>query len=327
MTTAVTGASGHLGGNLVRALLERGEQVRALVREDTRTLEGLDLELVRGDVLDPDSLRLAFDGADVVYHLAACITIGHEQFDTVWNLNSGGPALVADACVDAGVKRLVHFSSIHAFSPFPIDQTIDETRSLSNPDDASLPLYDRSKASGQLAVLAAVERGLDAVVVHPTAVIGPYDFKPSKLGSAILAMMTRTLPALVAGGFDWVDARDVVEGAITAAERGRTGESYLLGGLWRPVAELAQHVEAACGKRAPRIVTPMWLARVGVPFVSAWSKLSGAPPVYTTESLYALRHHRLISCDKATRELGYSCRPLAETIADTCAWFRDAGMA
>lgn len=327
MTVAVTGATGHLGANLVRALLERGEAVRALVRSDTRALDGLDVELVRGDVLDRESLLRAFEGADIVYHLAACITIGHEGHDKVRNLNVQGPKLVTEACTETRVRRLVHFSSIHAFSPFPEDETIDESRPLNDPDDARLPLYDRTKAAGQLAVRAAVESGLDAVVVHPTAVIGPFDFKPSKLGSAIMAMITRTLPALVSGGFNWVDARDVVAGAIAAAEQGRTGESYLLGGVWRPVAELARLVESACGSRAPRIVCPNWLARVGVPFVAAWSRVSGAPPVYTSESLKALRHHRLISSAKAEQELGYTSRPLAETIADTCAWFRGAGMA
>jgi dihydroflavonol-4-reductase len=326
MTAVVTGGSGHLGANLVRALLEQGRTVRAVVREDSRALAGLDVELTRGDVLDPGSLRSAFAGAEVVFHLAACVSIGHEPAELVWRINREGPRNVAQACIERGVGRLVHFSSIHAYSPFPGDETIDETRALNDPQDAGLPPYDRSKAAGQLEVLAAVERGLDAVVVNPTAVIGPYDFKPSKLGSGILAMMTRTLPALVSGGFNWVDARDVVSGAIAAAEGGRAGESYLLGGHWLEVVELARLVESACGARPPRIVCPMWLARVGVPFVGAWSKLTGAPPVYTAESLYALRHHRLISCAKAERELGYRSRPLWATVDDTCAWYRASGM-
>jgi len=326
MTAAVTGASGHLGGNLIRALLERGESVRALVRDDTRALERLDVELVRGDVLDSESLRRAFQGVDVVYHLAACVSIGHEPFEFVWRLNRDGPRNVADACVECGVGRLVHFSSIHAYSPDPLDEVIDEHRALNDPDDASLPPYDRSKSAGQSEALAAAEQGLEVVVVNPTAVIGPNDFKPSVLGGGIVAMMRRELPALVSGGFNWVDVRDVAKGAIAAAERGRPGEAYLLAGHWCAVVELADLVEQACGARRPRLVTPMWLARIGVPVVAAWSKLSGAPPVYTSESLYALRHHRLISCAKAEAELGYAPRPLEDTINDTCAWFRGAGL-
>jgi len=327
MTAVVTGATGHVGANLVRALLERGQTVRAVVREDTRALAGLGVEQVRGDVLDRASLVRAFEGADVVYHLAACVSIGHDPASLVLEINGRGPALAAEACLETRVRRMVHFSSIHAFSPHPADETIDETRALNDPNDERLPPYDRSKAAGQRAVLAAVERGLDAVVVNPTAVLGPHDFKPSALGGAIVSMMQRTLPALVTGGFNWVDARDVAAGAIAAAERGRAGEAYLLGGRWRPVAELARLVEASCGARRPRLVTPMWLARVGVPFVSAWSRLSGAPPVYTRESLYALCHHRSISWAKAERELGYRARPLAETVEDACAWYRAAGMA
>jgi dihydroflavonol-4-reductase len=327
MTAVVTGASGHLGANLVRALIERGQRIRALVREDTRALEGLDVELVQGDVLDLESLRRAFDGAEQVYHLAARISVSGETYEALSRINVDGPRNVVEVCIDRGVGRLVHFSSIHAFSPFPVAELIDETRELTDPDDVTSPAYDRSKAAGQQIVLGAVARGLDAVVVNPTAVVGPNDFKPSKVGSVIIAMMKRTLPALVAGGFDWVDARDVVAGAIAAAERGRAGEAYLLAGNRHEVSELARFVESASGARAPRIVCPMTIARIGAPFVNLWSRLSGAPPVYTSESLRALRHHRLISREKAKQELGYQVRPLAETIADACAWYRGASMA
>jgi dihydroflavonol-4-reductase len=327
MTAVVTGASGHVGANLTRALLDQGSRVRALVRADTRALEGLDVELVEGDVLDRGSLERVFESAELVFHLAAKISVGHEPFEDLRRLNVDGVQNVVEACLTTGVRRLVHFSSIHAFSPFPAHEEIDETRALTDPGDGAMPAYDRTKSAGQQVVLAAADRGLDAVIVNPTAVIGPNDFKLSALGSGIVAMMKRTLPALVAGGFDWVDARDVAAGAIAAAERGRTGEAYLLSGRWRPVVELARLVGEASGSRPPRIVCPMWLARVGAPFVNLWGRLSGAPPVYTRESLWALSHHRYITNGKAERSLGYRSRPLRETVADACAWYRSVGMA
>ena len=182
MKAVLTGATGHLGANLTRALLEGEHSVRAVVRDDTRAIDGLDVERVEGDVLDRGSLERAFRSADVVFHLAAKVSVGHEPYEELHRLNVVGPQNVVEACRTAGVRRLVHFSSIHAFSPFPADGEIDESRALADPDDATMPSYDRTKSAGQRAVLAAVEQGLDAVIVNPTAVIGPNDFKPSPLG-------------------------------------------------------------------------------------------------------------------------------------------------
>jgi dihydroflavonol-4-reductase len=323
MTSVVTGAGGHVGGNLVRALLEEGRAVRAVVRQDTRPVDGLPVEVVRADVLDPASLGRAFEGAKTVFHLAARISITGPQGGLVERTNVEGPRNVAAACLEAGVERLVHFSSIHAFCAFPADGIIDESRGQAPPDHHMV--YDRTKAAGEREILAAVGRGLDAVIVNPTSIVGPHDYKPSRVGKVVLDLATRRLPALVDGGFNWVDVRDVAKGAIAASKLGRTGERYLLGGQWLSVAGLAGLVERASGARPPVFTSPMWLARVGAPFMTAWSKLTGTEPLYTGDALYALRHHRHISHEKAARELGYAPRPLPETIADTVAWFKTAG--
>jgi len=315
MTVLVTGAGGHIGGNLVRALLAGGRKVRVLVRNDTRPLEGLDVERVTGDVLKPETLTPAFDGIEVAYHLAAIITIEGDPDGRVWKTNVEGPRNVAAACRAAKVRRLVHFSSIHAFHQIPLLETLDETRPLSD-GDAEMA-YDRTKANGQKEILAAVRQGLDAVVVHPTAVLGPIDFKPSAMGQVLLDLYHRRLPALVDGGFDWVDVRDVVAGAILAEQHGRTGQSYLLSGEWRSVKELAELAREVAGVRPPRFTAPMWLARVGAPFLTGWSRLARTRPLYTADSLRALRSNRKISCERAQRELGYKARPLRETVADS----------
>jgi dihydroflavonol-4-reductase len=322
---AVTGASGHVGANLVRALLAAGRTVRALVREHTAGVDGLPVEIGRLDVLDPESCRSALAGAEVVYHLAARISVGWDPPGPVEAINVTGTGNVVQACLDCGVRRLVHFSSIHAFAAEPADGVIDESRPLASPSPGTL-VYDRSKAEGERQVAAGVARGLDAVIVNPSAVLGPNDFLLSAMGEVLLDLYHRRFPALVGdAGFDWVDVRDVVASAIEAERRGRTGEHYLLTGHWLPFAELARLWGAVSGAKIPRLVAPMWLARVGAPFVSGWSRLSGRRPLFTGDSLRVLRNHRHISHARASSELGHNPRPLEETLRDTCAWFRQAG--
>ena len=319
MIAAVTGAGGHLGGNLVRALVARGDTVRALVRSDERALAGLDVTVLRGDVRDRRALEALIDGSDIVFHLAAKVSIDPSERDEVLALNVGGARAVAQACRERG-RRLVHFSSIHALTTQ--DGPIDETRPLA--ESHAFP-YDRSKARGERAVLEEVARGLDAVTVNPTGVVGPYDFKPSHTGQMLLQLARRQLPTLVTGGFNWVDVRDVAAGAIAAAERGRAGERYLLSGAWRSVRELA---EIACGMakvKPPRFDVPVGVAMLGVPFAAAYARVTSTRAVYTRPSLDALRHHKDVRHDKATRELGYLPRPLEETIQDSYAWFRGVG--
>ncbi|HUT98974.1 MAG TPA: SDR family oxidoreductase [bacterium] len=322
--TVVTGAAGHVGANLVRALLEKGRRVRCIVRDDTRALDGLDVERVRGDVLEPESLRRAFAGADVVHHLAARISILGGERGRVWETNVAGVRRVVEACLACGVRRLVHFSSVHAFDQRPLDEPVDEARGPA--DDRRNPVYDRSKAAGVREVLAGVERGLDAVILHPSGVIGPWDYKPSRIGRFLLGLLRGRVPAAVAGGFDWVDARDVAAGALAAEERGRTGERYILSGHYATVGELVEFWGKISGARMPGWTSPMWLARLGAPFVGMYAKIFGAEPLFTTEALHALRGNRAYVRDKAERELGYSPRPLEETLTDTYAWFVGAGI-
>lgn len=318
----VTGASGHVGANLVRVLLERGWAVRAVVRQDRRAVEGLPVEMVAGDVLDPASLERAFHEAEVVFHLAARISILGPEGGQVEGINVGGARHVARACLSCGVRRLVHFSSIHAFSAEPRGEIIDERRRLAG---AEAPAYDRTKAAGEREVLAAAGEGLAVVVVIPTAVVGPWDFKPSAMGQVILDLCRGRRRVLVRGGFNWVDVRDVADGAIAAAERGRSGERYLLGGTWLELSELAAWVAAASGIPGAGWAAPMWLARLGAPVAEAWSRWCGRRPLFTRESLRALRNHRFVSHEKARGELGYQPRPLAVTLRDTVAWFRRWG--
>ncbi|MBN2392506.1 MAG: NAD-dependent epimerase/dehydratase family protein [Anaerolineae bacterium] len=322
MSILVTGAAGHVGANLVRASLEKGEHVRALVHRDRRALAGLDVEIVEGDISIPASLEHAFAGAEVVYHAAAEISLQMDNRLFVHQINVLGTRNVVEACLHAGVRRLVHFSSIHALNYAAQPGLIDETCPLV--DDHHSP-YSDSKADSEREVQRGIAHGLDAVILRPTAVIGPYDFRPSHIGQVLLELARGTLPALVKGGFDWVDARDVADGALRATEQAPTGASYMLSGHRISVSDLAATIEHITGQRAPRFVCPMALARVGAPFASALARLTGARPLYTSVSLSALRLTSPISSARASHDLGYQPRPFDDTISDTLTWFREVG--
>jgi dihydroflavonol-4-reductase len=190
-------------------------------------------------------------------------------------------------------------------------------------DEEQLMPYDWSKAEGERMVLAAGRRGLDAVIVNPTAIIGPYDFNLSEMGRFFLSLYHRRVPALIAGGFDFVDVRDVVEGAIAAEEKGGRGERYLFSGQWLSVRDLSLLVEECTGRSVPRFTAPMWLARLGVPFASLYSRIAGVKPLFTSGSLYTLRNHHYISHEKARRELGYNPRPVREAVRDAFDWYEN----
>jgi dihydroflavonol-4-reductase len=319
----VTGAAGHVGANLVPALLAQGRPVRVLVHADRRAFQKLDVEVIPGDIRDPDSLAGAFKGAEVVYHLAARISITQYDWPQLEEVNVNGTRNVVEACLRCGVRRLIHFSTIHSIAMTGADGPVAESSSLV--DSRHYPAYDRSKAAAERLVRQGIEGGLDAVIISPTGIIGPNDYKPSHFGDALLRMASGRLPSLVGGGFNWVDVRDVVGGAIRAEEKAPPGAKYILSGHWVSVRETARLVARITGVPAPGFVCPLWLAGIGAPFISVFDRLAGRRPLYTSVSLKALRDNRKISHRKATRELDYHPRPFKETLVDTLRWFEKNG--
>jgi len=324
MRVLVTGASGHLGANLIHRLIEEGAEVRALQHQSCQALDGLDIEIYKGDVTDSSSIKPAFKNVDTVFHLAASISIHSDSYGGLERINVTGTRNVVNHCLDAGVSRLVHFSSIHATGKGSLDGKL-------NADTigaiiAGYPAYDRSKAMSEFEVYWGLEKGLNAVIIRPTAVLGPYDFQPSYLGRAILKLVAGSLPALVSGGYDWVDARDVASGAIAAQERAKPGSCYLLGGHRATFCELAGLIEDITGIAKPWLTCPRWLAYCAAPVLNAGDRLRGAEPLFTSVSIKAMGEKREISCQKASRELGYEPRPLKTTLADTLEWFKRHGM-
>ncbi len=325
MTVVVTGAAGHLGGNLVRELRARGRRVRALdYTHDWRALDGLEVERVQADVRDLEALRRGLAGADVVYHTAAIISLQMDEWPLLESVNVVGVRNVVQACLDCGVRRLVHFSSIHALKQEPFGLPVDESSPLVG--GSGHPPYDRSKAAGEREVLRGIERGLDAVIINPTGMIGPHDYRPSYFGTVLLALGLGRMPALVDSGFDWVDVRDVVEGAMRAEERAPAGARYLLSGHWVGMPDLAALVKEITGARIPWFVSPLWLAQLSAGVASAFSRRGKGSALFTPASIRALRSNRRISHERASRDLGYQPRPFRRTLADLFGWFAQAGM-
>lgn len=324
----VTGASGLVGANLVRALLAEGRAVRAMVHRDRRALEGLNVECVQADIRDPASLDRAMAGMDVVYHLAATVSVAADPGPEIEAVNVQGTRNVVVACLRNSVRRLVHFSSIEALQQTPLDRPVDEARALVDPDSTGphrASVYARTKAQGEREVLAGIARGLDAIILNPTAMLGPYDFKPSYMGQGLIQLALGTFPALVPGGFDWVDVRDVVAGALRAEQVAPPGARYILGGNWHTLREVAKLAAATRNHAAPLLTVPLWLAEVAAPALLLIARRTGTPPIYTRTTLRMLAGNQQVSHTLAARELGYSVRPLAKSVDDALAWFREKG--
>lgn len=324
MKIALTGASGRLGNVLARHLLEAGHELRVLQRRDSPALAGLPLHRVQGDLFDTAALSELARGCDVLYHLAAVISIRGGMHGRVQQVNVDGTRKVLETSLQAGARRVVYFSSVHAFCQFPLDGPFDETRPLAL---QSRVAYDRSKAEAlDFALRFARETALEVVALCPTGVLGPLDFEPSLSGRMLIDFYRGKIPLLVPGGFDWVDVRDVAQAAEAALQRGRSGEAYLLPGAYVDMPGLARLVGKVTGRPVPRHVAPDGLLRFGLLFVGAFARLTGSRPLYTGESLDALRYgSKRISGEKARLELGYSARPLAATIADSYEWFNRNG--
>ncbi len=273
---------------------------------------------------DVESLAAAFRGADAVFHVAGLISIGGERLESLRATNVEGTRNVIEACRLAGVRRLIYTSSVHAFVEPPHGTPTDENTPI-DPERAHGP-YGVTKAAATQLVFAAAREGLDAVVVFPSGIIGPYDYRPSHTGSFIRSVLRRRLGAYVDGGYNFVDVRDVAAGLIAALESGRSGEGYLLAGQEVTVRQLLSTIEELSGVPAPRLRLPFGFVRAVSFLTPAYYRVTRQKRVFTTYSLDVIASNCCMDSSKAARELGYSPRPLRETLADTVRWFREQGM-
>jgi dihydroflavonol-4-reductase len=318
----VTGATGHIGNVLVRKLIERGEKVRALIlpNECRESLQGLDVEAVEGDILNERSLYESMRDVKGVFHLAGVISIMPGSNEVMRKINIEGTRNILRVARQMKVGKFVYTSSIHAIKRVE-EGIIDETL----PYDPNNPYgeYDRAKAEATLEVQQAAQAGLEAVIACPTGVIGPYDFRGSLMGGVIHEAARSRPTFYVDGAYDFVDVRDVADGLIAAAEKGRRGESYIFSGHKITVRYLLETVREITGHRFFTMRIPFDLAKFVSLFTPMYYSVAKVSPRFTPYSLEVLRSNANISHAKATRELGYTPRPLYESIRDAVKWFLD----
>jgi len=323
----VTGATGHIGNVLVRELLKRSQTVRAIVlpEDDLRPLSGLDIETVNGDVTDRTSLEAPFKGADCVFHLAGIISIMPGMKTILEKVNIEGTRNVVEACRNAGVRRLIYTSSIHAIAEPPQGTVIDESQPFK--PESVVGDYAWSKARASLLLLEEASKGgLAVIICCPTGVIGPYDYNVSNIGQLIMDFDSGHLKSYVSGAYDFVDVRDVANGLILASAKGKSGRVYFLSGAQVHVPELMRELAKDIGKPAPTYRIPALLARSAGVLASVYYRLVKRKPVFTAYSIDVLDSNSLVSSARARRELDFTSRPWQESIRDHVAWFREQGM-
>ena len=344
-TYIITGADGHLGGALVRKLQNQDCLVRGLIFLDESALSAVPTPLplaadeptlktpaqpagntryYEGDVRRADTLAPLFEGVDpretIVIHTAGIVDISMGASQLMRDVNVGGTKNLVGLCMGRRVKRLVYVSSVHAIPAGEPMEVITEVDHFSS--DAVVGGYAKTKAEATQAVLDSVKLGLDAVVVHPSGIVGPYEAAGNHIVQMVKAYMRGRLPVCIRGGYDFVDVRDVAEGCLLAAEQGQAGSCYILSNRHYEAKDILAMVRQVYGgRRLP--VLPIWAARMATPLLGAWSRLTRQRPLYTKYSLHALHANDRFSHDKATAELRYRPRDLRQTIADTVAWLKD----
>ncbi len=327
MTVLVTGATGFVGSAIARRLLRDGMSVRAIARphSDRRNLEGLPLEVVDADLNDPDTLRAAVAGCRAVYHAAADYRLWVRDPDAMFRTNVEGTVSLMRAAADAGVERVVYTSSVATLG-IPRDGGPGDEDTPVSLDDMVGP-YKRSKFLAEDAVRRLVrDQGLSAVIVNPSAPVGPHDIKPTPTGRLIADAAAGRIPAFVDTGLNIVHVDDVAEGHILAHDRGTVGERYVLGSQDMTLREILATVARAVGRSPPRVRLPH-CAALPIAYVSeAWARLTGGEPRATVDGVRLARKHMFFSSAKAERELGYRPRPAAEALLDAARWFQQAGI-
>lgn len=329
MPIFVTGGTGLLGVNLIRLLVNRGESVRALARSPRKPLGLAEYNhdrvmFVRGDVTDAASVRAAMEGCDRVYHLAGWVQISPWGWEQARAVNVGGTRTVCETARELGVRRLVHTSSIAAIGAGTLDAPADETDEW-NIRAERIPYY-ATKRESEAAVLESVRRGLDAVIVNPTYVVGPWDIKPSS-GRMMLHTARGVLKFYPSrGGINYSDVRAVALGHVLAMEHGDSGERYILGGENLPFRDYVERVAKIAGVSPPRVRLPY---AAMLPFAAAGSAAGRLFPKLLRDVNLAVLHsaclEHYVRSDKACAKLGYEAVPVDDAIRDALAWFKEHG--
>ncbi len=325
--TLVTGATGFVGSHVVSKLLERGAEVRILMRPTSspKNLDGMEVERVQGDLTDPASLRRAVSGCRRVYHVAADYRLWVSDLKVLYETNVVGTKNLLTACEEAGVERMVYTSTTGALGFMEDGAPANEETPVSLDD--MIGHYKRSKFLAEAEVRAAAKWGFPVVIVNPSTPVGSGDVKPTPTGQMIVDFLKGRMPAYVDTGLNLVDVEDVAEGHLLAMEKGRLGERYILGNRNLTLREILGILSRVSGCPAPWLKLPRGVA-LGLAAVStAFSRLTGNPPRIPLEGVRMTRKKMFFNPSKAVRELSLPQRPIEEALAKAVKWFRAHGYA
>lgn len=321
----ITGGAGYLGNTLVKRLLELGKNVRILALPGEENIPEGNLEICYGDILKPESLSSFFYNPEskdlIVIHTAGIVSIASKFQQKVHDVNVKGTENIITLCKINNVKKLIYTSSVHAIPEKPKGETIGEVTKFNT--DSVVGLYAKTKAEATHLVLEASKRGLNASIVHPSGMSGPFDKGRGYLTTLVIDYYKGHLRAAINGGYDFVDVRDVAEGIISCCEKGRKGECYILSNKYFSVKDILYMLHEITGKKEIKTVLPFWFIKIMAPVAELYYKILKQPPLFTPYSIYTINSNSLFSHDKATLELGYVTRPMRETLSDTVNWLKE----
>jgi len=327
MKTLVTGATGFLGSHVARALAGRGEDVRVLVRpsSDLRALEGFEAERFLGDLRDRASLERALQGVQRVFHVAADYRLWARDPREIYESNVTGTQNLLDAARLAGVEKFVYTSTVATIA-VPREGNLPNEATQSSVGEM-IGHYKRSKFEAERCALRAAEEGFPVVIVNPTTPVGPGDWKPTPTGKIIVDFLNGRMPGYVDTGLNFVPVEDCAWGHLQAAERGRAGERYILGGRNLTLKQMLDVLSLASGRPAPRWKIPYALAYAAACVDSGVCRLLGREPQIPLEGVRMARHKMFVDASKAERELGFAPGPVEAAFERAVAWYESNGYA
>jgi dihydroflavonol-4-reductase len=326
MKVLVTGANGFVGAHLCRRLIERGADVRALVREgsDHSGLKGQSVDIVHGDILDLPSLERATQDCEQVFHLAANVKFFTRNPEAMRSANTQGTRNVLAAARKAGVRKMIHTSTAAVLRRGTNSPSADET--MLKDDHEAIGAYELSKLEADRVAMDAFADGLPVIVINLAAPIGPGDAKPSPIGHTIIQFLKGKFPAYTDSGLNVVDVRDAAEGHCLAAEKGTIGDRYILGGENISLKEFLGLLGELSGVPSPKIKVPYALTLIGGVMGEITGRLTNKEPLACLASVRMGKYPHYVTSDKAKRELGYSPGPSRESLKEEIEWFRAQGM-
>ena len=324
MTILVTGASGFLGSHVARQLVARREDVRVMLRPSStnRAIADLSLEYVTGDLRDPAAVARATQGAKRVFHVAADYRLWAKRKQDIYDSNVGGTKNLLDAAIRAGVEQFIYTSTVATIA---VDRPQHPNEFTDTRLEEMVGHYKRSKWMAEQEALKAAKAGLSVIVVMPTTPVGPWDWKPTPTGKIILDFLNGKMPGYVETGLNFVGVEECAAGHLLAAEKGRVGERYLLGGENLTLKQLLDTLSRITGLSAPKLKIPHGLA-LGVAYANTlFSRLIGREPGIPVEGVKIARHMMFVDCSRAQRELGFKAGPVAAALERAVCWYEANG--